>query len=408
MSSPTAVSARLTDDELLDRAAGRVAVPKHEPGDSFVLHAPLELLARRALLSVAHHGDRDGIRARVDSVAAEYAAWGTAIERRPRSSPAIATDPVGVLLRSIADRDSEGVDDAIAWMARHLDVDEFADALAGPVLPSLAAAAHGSIFLYLLPRVAARSLPAAAMARSTVHELARYPDLSLTWFEHGLVDAAPDAPGRLAARLERPLLSEQPENHFIYPTMSVTERTGLAADILADLVGGLTVRSARHVLLRVAAHSMLQDDPAHAPYGWSHCLTMPQATLGVAHRLVDRAPAIAVAATYVLGFRASLGSHHVGLDWTPDRPDAVGLGELLDVDPATAAAAVWHADPADRPAIWRHLAGHAGAHHDAHLAKYTLACLDATRADPDAEHLFQSAAAFLNAWWVDAERSPTR
>ena len=45
------------------------------------------------------------------------------------------------------------------------------------------------------------------------------------------------------------------------------------------------------------------------------------------------------------------------------------------------------------------LAGHAAAHPDAHLAKYTVACLDAASADPEAAHVYRAAAAFLGAWW---------
>ena len=39
------------------------------------------------------------------------------------------------------------------------------------------------------------------------------------------------------------------------------------------------------------------------------------------------------------------------------------------------------------------------AHRDAHLVKYTLACLDAAAADPDAARLFHAGAASLLAFW---------
>ena len=45
------------------------------------------------------------------------------------------------------------------------------------------------------------------------------------------------------------------------------------------------------------------------------------------------------------------------------------------------------------------LAGYASTHPDAHLAKYTVACLDAASADPEATRLFLAAAAHLGAWW---------
>ena len=310
-----------------------------------------------------------------------------------------------MLAKALADGDAEAADDAITWLTQHLETDELVGTLAGPVLTSLAAAAHGPILLYLLPRVAPRSLKAASMARSTIHELVRNPERKLSWFN---IDDQPqhgDSAVELTRRLAGPQLRELPENTFIYPTMSITERTGLATEVLADIAPSLTVTEARHSLLRTAARAMLQDDPGHAPYGWSHCLTMPQAALGIANFSPDPGIAIAVAATYVLGFRASLGSVILDPDWAPD-PTKLPLDELLDAPPGGAAATAGHTPPTQRRDLWRDLATHAGAHEDAHVAKYTLACLDACRGDPEWTHLYIAAATFLNAWWSTAENRP--
>ena len=100
----------------------------------------------------------------------------------------------------------------------------------------------------------------------------------------------------------------------------------------------------------------------------------------------------------------SLGDIAVDPHFTPEPTDAT-LSEIISAPPPEAAAAAWHA-PTDRhPWIWRSLATNAATHPDAHLAKYTLACLDAARADPDDEHLYRAAAAYLNAWWHDRERA---
>lgn len=401
MDSIMTSSPLLADAEHFDVAAARISVPRVEPGDSFILHAPLELLARNGLLTLASPEGREAILDRMNAIAATYNEWGTPLDRVPTHSEALIAEPVGVLADAVLSGDAEAADDAITWLAAHLDTEELVRSLAGPIMPSLAAAAHGPILLYLLPRVAARSLDAASLARTTVHELVRRPEWRLTWFEAGPlggVDQHPDPERELTRRLAAPRLSEQPQNTFIYPTMSTTERTGLARDTLADLYLGLSVPAARRSLLRSAAQSMLQDDANEAPYGWSHCLTMPQAALGVAHAMEDPSVAVAVAATYVLGFRAALGSTELDPTWVPD-PVEVDLREIIDATPDAAAAAAWHAPVERRPEWWRTLATNAGAHPDAHLAKYTLACLDATRADPDAHGLFLAAAAFLNAWW---------
>ena len=52
---------------------------------------------------------------------------------------------------------------------------------------------------------------------------------------------------------------------------------------------------------------MLQDDPAHAPYGWTHCLTLAQAAAIWPPATDNPLRAVAVAATHVVGFRAALG-----------------------------------------------------------------------------------------------------
>ena len=124
---------------------------------------------------------------------------------------------------------------------------------------------------------------------------------------------------------------------------------------------------------------MLVDTPDHAPYGWSHCLTIPQAVLGIAPRLEDPDRALAVAATQVVAFRAALGRAPL-----PDRPPA-GLPTVDPTELATAAA----------------------TSHDAHVVKYTLACLDAAAADPAAADLYLAAARHLLDWWTATGGDPT-
>jgi hypothetical protein len=244
----------------------------------------------------------------------------------------------------------------------------------------------------------------AATARGLVRELARYPGWELTWYRDAppAAPAAPAAPGAVAVLAERllaPPSPGDPGSDFIFPIMSLTEGSGLAGEVLGDVVRGLSVADARRVLLRTAALSMLQDDAEASPYGWTHCLSMPQATLGIAGVCAEPWQAVAVAATYVLGFRAVHGREPLDPAWTPP-PGSHDPIEVLEATPAEAAAAVWHAEPAARPALRARLASRAAAHHDAHLAKYTLACFDAAHSDPDAEPLYLAAAAHLSAWWA--------
>ena len=188
--------------------------------------------------------------------------------------------------------------------------------------------------------------------------------------------------------------------------MDAVEKSGLANELLAELLPDLTLDQARRSLLRVAAQSMLQDDAEHAPYGWTHCLTMPQAALGVAAMTAtDATDAVAVAATYVLGFRGTVSNQAIDPMHVPE-PATLDVGDLIEAPPELAARAAWHAPADDRGAIWRTLAANAGTHEDAHLAKYTLACIDATRSDPDHAPLYRAAAAYLNAWWTQQALDP--
>ncbi len=404
----TDMSTTASDTDILDTAASVISTPRMEEGDSFVIHAPLEVLARSGLLPLAAPESRGDVRALITAVADTYRDWGTPVRRPAQQATVRPTDAQQVLHQAIAAGDLDRLDDTVAWLATHLGTDELTSALAPAVLPSLAAAAHGPILLHLLSSTTPRSLAAATMARTTMRELARHPTWNFTWLDtfettrpHA-VSGDPDEQtalgAELATRLSTPVLVEQPDSTFIYPTMAAVDRSGLAAATLADLAPQLTVATARRQLLRVAAQSMLQDAPAHAPYGWSHCLTMPQAALSIAHTTHHPAQAIAVAATYLLGFRATLSETAVDPHLTPEPADAAP-SEIISASPAEAAAAAWHA-PTDRHRlIWRTLATNAATHPDAHLAKYTLACLDAARADPDDEHLYRAAAAYLNAWW---------
>lgn len=390
----------LSDAELIDRAAARLAVPRVEPADSFVLHAPLELMARSALLRYVEPSGRELARQRIVHLAERFDGWGDGLEPSPRIGPPLEPGELGAIVES---GDLDAIDRAAATLAATTDADALATALADLVVPQLSAAGHGSIFLYLLPRLLPASASAATMVRGLLRETGRRPEWRLTW-----MDERPARPTRPAAdpdalqtRLLDPPDAGDPGSTFIHPLMSQVERTGLAAELLDGPTRDLSVPAARRQVLRVAAWSMLQDDPDHAPYGWSHALTMPQAVLGVAHRCSDPSRAVAVAATHELGFRSILGSVALDPAWSPDPLDGDADDDsLLDLGPDHAAAAVWHANADHTRALVREVVTYAAAHEDAHLVKYTLACLDAARDDPEAARLYRSAAAYLAGWWA--------
>ena len=98
------------------------------------------------------------------------------------------------------------------------------------------------------------------------------------------------------------------------------------------------VDDARRILLRTAAQSMLQDNRMPLPTD-GPLLTMPQAVLVAAEHGADPDVAITVAATYVLGFRATQGRVQIDPSWTPRTPPPGRLGGREDE--VTASSTNW-------------------------------------------------------------------
>jgi len=389
-----------SDAELVAAVASVVRTPRADPADSFVLHAPLELAARTALLPHVATGERTAARAQIAAIAATYEAFGPPAPKHPDRAFESLEASAAWLGDALAAGDFDEVDVAATWLGRHASSARLAPLLADLVVPSLAAAAHGPIFLFQMPRVAPRGELTGELLRPLARELARNPSWRLEWFADRTASAESSPAALFDALRATPQLGV-PGSDYIYPLMSQVERTGVASELLSTTTS-LDVEAAARVILQAAALTMLQEPGDYAPYGWSHCFTMPQATLGIARWCKDPSMAVAVAATYVVGFRAALARNPLERAWTPSVP-GVDLATALEHEPELAAAAVWHA-PADHVGTMTTLlATRASVHHDAHLVKYTLACLDAADWDKEHARLYLSAAAALHSWWTQAD-----
>ncbi len=385
-SAPSLHTSVLTDPRVLD-AVGRVSVPRRAPADSFVLHAPLELLARVGLLAYLDADQREAALGRIDELGRAFAAVGDPVDAPlPVDAPETAT-AARRLDGAIRAGDLDEVDAWATWIGERAAHDELAVLLGGAIVDSLAAAGHAPIGLHLLARVAP-GVRWGGLLRQPLRELARHPDWRLTWFRGAAegrwaTDRAGAGGGRGADSLADGIRAVThlglPGSNFIRPVMDQVERSGVAHDLLLpaldDAVDDLA--SSARVLLRAASWSMCHDDESEAAYGWSHCLTMPQGVLALAGRGVAPRTALAVAATFVAGFRAGDGLEALPALGDDDAPVVAPVGSL---DPAT-------------------LAANASLHHDAHLVKYTLACLHAAEDDPAWAHVHLAAAAFLADWW---------
>ena len=393
----------ISDARLVRDVARAIQLPREPAANSFVLHAPLELAARSALLPMIRPSARGAAHERIRSMVDEWQAFGPPMEPaapREYESLAAAANELNV---AIGAGDMDLADTAAQFLGVHAQPDQLQQLLATSVLPSLAAAAHGSIFLYLLPRVAPRGDGSTAMIRPLARELARGVGLQLTWVanRHSASSrhSGPSGkPSLLTAIAGAPRLG-YPGSNFIFPIMHQAEHAGNAAEVLTDAVAGSSLTTAATTLLRIAAWSMLQEGPDEARYGWSHCLTMTQGALGVARSCADPSDAVAVAATYVYGFRAALAQNDLRSGYAPERPTIHFEREAMGAPPDVAAAVMFHASDTQREELIEECVTRAAVHEDAHLVKYTLACLDAAAFDRQQSALYLSAMAHLNALW---------
>jgi hypothetical protein len=386
-----------SDTELVGYVADRVRIPRADPADSFVLHAPLEVLARSALLPRVAPGGKQAARLRLLTLLDEFESWEEADLPAPiADSRPDAGGAARGLAAALAAGDLEAADTEAARVAHAAAPGELAHLIGAAVLPNLAAAAHAPIFLYQLPRVAPRGDATPELLRPLARELARYPGLGIQWVHDR--PATGGSPAELARALADVPALGVPGSTFIFPLMHQVDDTGVARDLLAVPGAGVTPTAAAQVLLRTAARAMLLSDPDHAPYGWTHCLTMPQAALGVAAHGVDPQLAVDVAGTFVVGFLAALASEPVPA--TVELPEPGGdFAVALAAGRTEAAGWVLHAPAEAVGPTWTEIVTRACAHRDAHLVKYSLACIDAAHADPGAARLFQAGAASLLAYW---------
>jgi predicted N-acetyltransferase YhbS len=385
-----------SDRELVAGAARRIGVPRAGVGvhdRSFVLHAPLELLARAMLLPAVAVDARDQARRRIVTLADRYeqAAPPLVADRAPAAA-AVARN-TRALSDALDRRDEVDADQAARHLDEHAGAEAIAESLASTTLPVLAAAGHANIYVGLLAR-AAIAATTSTMLRSVIRSL--------------VTDASapmPLPPIRVAPEMEATtalfdVLVEvtpvgAPPSPFIAPLVHHAHERGLVDALIRDGTFHAPPHAPRE-LLRFAAQAMLQGDSEQAPLGWTHCLTLAQGALR-AGRLAGDAPlGTYVSMVYLIAHWGAYGIGQLDPDHVPE-PSRHPLPDALGVSPRDAAAAAWHdPDPVGTASI---LASAAATNHDAHRVKYTLACLDAAADDPSAEQLYLAAAAYLNAWW---------
>ena len=140
---------------LLTTPADALSVPKAATADSFVLHAPLELMARVGLLPFVHADRRDDAIDRIELLRRQYLDAGSSVP----APVAVAVDDIPVaatqLLHAVAAGDLDLVDSVASALLPRLTAHEAIGLLGDGVVTSLAAAGHAPIGFALLARVQA-------------------------------------------------------------------------------------------------------------------------------------------------------------------------------------------------------------------------------------------------------------
>lgn len=388
--------AALSDARLARLAVSILSAPldSGSPATSFVLHAPLELLARVALLPRVAPEWRRTARVRILSLVSGYEQAGDRL--RPRESPNTESGRAAIRLRSaIAQGDLNAVDELAPLIARRISASELAQALAEDVLGHLGAAGHANIYLDLAQATEAGPL-GLALLWPMVRELAKTPGRAMASAE----SPPPVAIKNMGVAEALARLPNIGGSFGIAPMVERAEAEGVIDQVLDHLNAAIASNpeSSGQQMLRAAALMMLQGPPDHAPYGWTHCLTLTQAALALGPKLSHPARAAVVGATYVAAHWSSLAKAPFDPRWEPQE-GVVGLEDALAAQPSVAAATVWHAPEEEHARIEEDLVTRASVAHDAHHVKYTLACLRAAAADPPARRIFYAAAAYLGAWW---------
>lgn len=317
----------VSDDDLVAAVAEVLSVPRVGVPNSFVLHAPLELVARARLLPIVAPSEREEARQRIREIADKYESFGPGIgsghldQTREPAGGAYdsARDRASALLEAVLSGDLDETDrKAVALVSGDVpggvSVAEILEVLVPGLAASTAAAGHAPILFRFLFELGDRAGPFLALLRPVALALALDPEWRMRWFD---VDRERcSQPAETDSRALGAVLSStygllEPESTSIHPQMMEAEQSGVARRLLGPVLGGNNEASAVEVC-RVAALSMIYDTAERAHFGWTHCLTMPYALLSLRRYEAWDGQMLAIAATEVLAFRGAQGTVELG------------------------------------------------------------------------------------------------
>lgn len=404
--------AELSDAELFDQVCRIVARPPVRRLTSFTLHAPLEVMARYGLIRLVDPSDRE--LARLQMVASA-AAYGHQVDLMPAPARVYsfpdANTAGGELASSFASGDADGMEALVLSIALQFGTKSLVNVLTPLALPTLTGASHSHIGLWLLLRHAEPTgVENASLLRAAARALVADPMGQMKSFQGMSIEGAQHlkTPPELVCKEILDKLANPAKGALggqsIRELVEAGERTGnidtLFGDFIRHDLSQPQIDAAFRAVLRVSAHSMLQHDLEQAKFGWTHCLTLPQAAFGLSSVTTDRKLALAAALVWIMAYRSVLSDRALDLRWHPQPIKDASVLEALQTSPAAAASRIWHAPDGELSDIRRILATEASIRNDTHLVKYTRACLDMGTFDPGHVRLYLAAAAHLCAVWM--------
>ena len=174
---------RISDALLIQSVAAAIATPKAEASSSFLLHAPLELLARAWLLPYVSGDKRDNARRRIAEIAVRYAGEGTEVETPPRDYATVDSALVE-LLGALRAGDVDTVDGTLLFLQPRVPLERLRAAVAEEIIPALGAAGHAPILLMeLAGAVRYGCASVGALLRAPLRAVALEADWRLTWMD---------------------------------------------------------------------------------------------------------------------------------------------------------------------------------------------------------------------------------
>src|SRR6478736_10212863 len=107
-----------SDTRLVAEVGEVLAVPRTAEADSFVLHAPLELVARAALLPSVQPAQRDQARRKITAIADEFEDFGPPVKEPANTDFASTADAATRLVAAIDRSELDDIDVVARWLGR--------------------------------------------------------------------------------------------------------------------------------------------------------------------------------------------------------------------------------------------------------------------------------------------------